>query len=108
MTSTVPDTGQGHLADPEAFAQEFLRRLLYGQGVDLQRATPNDCYMALARTVRQALMERWIETLNRQLSRQAKFVSYLSAEYLLGRQLENSLLAADLDRPVAGGGERGV
>jgi starch phosphorylase len=97
MTSTAPSSGLAHLADPDAFAREFLDRLKFGQGVDLVRATPNDCYMALARTVRQALMARWIETLNRQLSRQAKFVGYLSAEYLLGRQLDNALLTADLE-----------
>jgi starch phosphorylase len=97
MTSTFPSNGQPHLSDPDAFASEFLARLKFGQGVDMARATPNDHYMALARTVRQALMARWIETLNRQLSRQAKFVGYLSAEYLLGRQLDNALLAADLE-----------
>ena len=97
MTATAPANGQARLHDPESFAQEFLDRLKFGQGVDLTRATPNDIYMALARTVRQALMARWIETLNRQLGRQAKFVGYLSAEYLLGRQLENALLAADLE-----------
>jgi starch phosphorylase len=97
MTSTVPSNGQPHLADPEAFAREFVDRLKFGQGVDLARATPNDCYMALARTVRQALMARWLETLNRQMTRQAKFVGYLSAEYLLGRQLGNALLASGLE-----------
>ncbi len=97
MTSTAPASGQAHLDDPDAFAREFLDRLRFGQGVDLARATPNDCYMALARTVRQALMARWIETLNDQMGQQAKFVGYLSAEYLLGRQLDNAMLAADLE-----------
>jgi glycogen phosphorylase len=96
MTSTAPASGQAHLSDPDAFAREFLDRLRFGQGVDLARATRNDCYMALARTVRQALMARWIETLNVQMGQQAKFVGYLSAEYLLGRQLDNALLTADL------------
>jgi starch phosphorylase len=97
MTSTAPASGQAHLGDPDAFAREFLDRLRFGQGVDLARATPNDCYMALARTVRQALMARWIETLNVQMGQQAKFVGYLSAEYLLGRQLDNALLTSDLE-----------
>jgi len=96
MTNTVPSNGQPHLADPESFAAEFLNQLKFGQGVDLTRATSNDCYMALARTVRQGLMARWLETLNRQMARQAKFVGYLSAEYLLGRQLGNALLASGL------------
>jgi starch phosphorylase len=96
MTYTLPELGR-NLADPDAFAREFVEELRFGQGVDLARATANDCYMALARTVRQALMARWIDTLDTQLTRGAKFVAYLSAEYLLGRQLDNALLAADLE-----------
>ena len=42
-------------------------------------------------------MTRWLETLRNQYRDQAKAVAYLSAEFLLGPQLENSLLAADLD-----------
>ena len=98
MTTIAASNGQPHLADPGAFASEFLDRLKFGQGVDLSLATPNDCYMALARTVRQALMARWLETLNRQMNRRAKFVGYLSAEYLLGRQLGNALLASGLEQ----------
>jgi starch phosphorylase len=96
VTFTLPEVGRD-LSDPDVFAREFIEELRFGQGVDLARATPNDCYMALARTVRQALMARWIATLDRQLTTKARFVCYLSAEYLLGRQLDNALLAADLE-----------
>ncbi len=48
-------------------------------------------------------MARWLETLRNQYRDQAKTVAYLSAEFLLGPQLENSLLAADLDGIAAGG-----
>ena len=52
--------------------------------------------MALARTVRQALISRWIETLDTQMRKGTRVVVYLSAEYLLGRQLDNALLATNL------------
>nr|WP_233565761.1 glycogen/starch/alpha-glucan phosphorylase [Cellulomonas sp. PhB143] len=81
----------------ESFTREFLRELNFGQGVDLTRASVNDKYLALARTVRHYLMTRWLETLRHQEEAQEKAVAYLSAEFLLGRQLENNLLAADLD-----------
>ncbi|MFW7414887.1 glycogen/starch/alpha-glucan phosphorylase [Demequina sp. SO4-18] len=84
----------------ESFTREFLREVNFGQGVDLDRASPNDAYLALARTVRHYLMTGWLETLRRQHQEQAKSVAYLSAEYLLGPQLENALLAADLG-PIA-------
>jgi starch phosphorylase len=48
------------------------------------RASDSDLYMALARTVRQALISRWIKTLETQIGRGSKAVVYLSAEYLLG------------------------
>lgn len=80
----------------EGFVREYLRELNFGQGVDLSRASVNDQYLALARTVRHYLMVRWLETLRRQSEIQAKSVAYLSAEFLLGRQLDNALLAADL------------
>jgi starch phosphorylase len=86
------------LADVEIFKREFLEELRFGRGVVRERATPNDLYMALARTVRQALMARWIDTLDRQMAAESKFVAYLSAEYLLGRQLDNAMLAADLEQ----------
>ena len=87
---------QVDLADVDGFTREFLEELQFGQGVTLARATTNDLYMALARTVRQQLMSRWLDTVSTQMRAQAKVVAYLSAEYLLGRQLDNALLAAGL------------
>ena len=87
---------QVDLDDVEAFTREFLEELQFGQGVALTRASANDLYMALAKTVRQHLMSRWLDTLSTQIGLQAKAVAYLSAEYLLGRQLDNALLATGL------------
>ncbi|WP_146842988.1 glycogen/starch/alpha-glucan phosphorylase [Cellulomonas composti] len=87
----------------DAFVREFLRELNFGQGVDLTRASVNDKYLAMARTVRHYLMTRWLSTLRRQSELQAKSVAYLSAEFLLGRQLDNALLAADLEDIVTEG-----
>ena len=87
---------QSDLEDVGRFTEEFLKRLQFGQGVSLARATKNDLYFALARTVRQQLMSRWLETLNTQMQAKAKAVAYLSAEYLLGSQLDNALLASGL------------
>ncbi len=81
----------------ESFTREFLRELNFGQGVDLDRASVNDKYLALSRTVRHYLTTQWLETLRNQYRDQAKVVAYLSAEYLLGPQLENSMLAANLE-----------
>ncbi len=83
-------------ATVDGFVKEFLRELNTGQGVALSRSTVNDQYLALARTVRHYLMARWLETTRHQRETKEKAVGYLSAEYLLGRQLGNALLATDL------------
>jgi len=80
------------------FTRHFLQELNMGQGVTLSRATINDQYLALARTVRHYLMARWLETSQVLFQRRPKMVGYLSAEYLLGRQMENALLATDLEK----------
>ena len=99
MTETQAPASTGVITPDHsvpAFTREFLRELNFGQGVTLERSTVNDRYLALSRAVRHYLMSRWIETLTRQRKAQAKSVGYLSAEYLLGRQLGNALLATDL------------
>jgi len=81
----------------DGFVQEFLNNLNFRQGVALSTSSDNDRYLALAETVRDYLMARWLEDQRRQHERQAKGVCYLSAEYLLGRQLDNNLLASGLN-----------
>ncbi|WP_235950413.1 glycogen/starch/alpha-glucan phosphorylase [Phycicoccus flavus] len=80
----------------DGFVEAFLAELNYGQGVLLSQSTVNDQYLALARTVRRYLMADWLETGARRRQAQQKTVAYLSAEYLLGRQLGNNLLATNL------------
>ncbi|AKT52924.1 maltodextrin phosphorylase [Arsenicicoccus sp. oral taxon 190] len=80
----------------DGFAREFLRELNFGEGVALSRSSRNDQYLALARTIRHYLMADWLETARRRREQPTKMVGYLSAEYLLGRQLGNALLATDL------------
>ncbi len=80
----------------DAFVREFLEELNFGEGAPLARSTLNHQYLALARTVRSYLMADWLETAARRRATPAKMVGYLSAEYLLGRQLGNALLNSGL------------
>ncbi len=96
MTDLVVPTPTPDLT-VEAFTRAFLQRLNFGQGVVLAASSVNDQYLALARTVRQYLISRWLETQSSQREAQAKSVAYLSAEFLLGRQLDNALLATNLE-----------
>ncbi|MFT3798746.1 glycogen/starch/alpha-glucan phosphorylase [Microbacterium sp.] len=87
----------GLAASVDGFVRQFLRNLNYERGVPLSASSANDRYFAFAMTVRDYLMARWLEDLRRQRESQAKGVCYLSAEYLLGRQLDNNLLASGLN-----------
>ena len=80
----------------DGFIRQYLRALTYTQGIALNRASLNDKYLALANTVRAYLTSRWNNVMEQQIEHPAKGVAYLSLEYLLGRQLDNDLLAADL------------
>jgi len=90
----APVTGPASTVD--GFVRQFLRNLNYERGVPLSASSDNDRYFAFAMTVRDYLMARWLEDQRRQREQQAKGVCYLSAEYLLGRQLDNNLLASGL------------
>ncbi len=90
----APVTPPPHTVD--GFVKEFLHELNTDLGVALSRSSINDQYTALAHTVRNYLTARWLETGRKQRENYPKSVAYLSAEYLLGRQLGNNLLAADL------------
>jgi glycogen phosphorylase len=86
--------------DPNYLAREFLRNLRDYQGVNLTRATENDLYQALGLTIRGLMMDDWLTRLERIITEGSRAVAYLSAEYLLGPQLLNNLLAADLEEPM--------
>jgi starch phosphorylase len=76
----------------EALAQSFLDNLFFVQGRSLERATVNDLYMALAHTVRDRIVERWISTVKNYQVQDVRVVCYLSAEFLTGPHLANNLI----------------
>jgi starch phosphorylase len=77
---------------PAELKQAILDNLYFIQGRIPRLATINDWYMALAFTIRDHMMNDWIEAVSRTRSVPVKVVSYLSAEFLIGPQLGNNLL----------------
>ena len=63
-------------------------------------ATPNDWYMALAYSVRDRMLARWVSTVGTYAARDVKIVCYLSAEFLTGPQLGNNLVNLGIEPPV--------
>lgn len=80
---------------PEAFSQAMINNLYYARGANIQSASHYDGYMALSRTVRNHLIDRFRRTVDMRYATNPKFVYYLSAEYLLGRQLTQNMLYTD-------------
>jgi starch phosphorylase len=78
--------------DAESIRESFERHLLYTLSKDRYSATLRDVYHALALAARDRMVERWIATQHAYYKQDAKRVYYLSAEYLMGRMLENSLI----------------
>src|SRR6516165_6110095 len=79
-------------AGVDAFASSFLDNLFFVQGRYRERATLNDLYMALAHTVRDRLVERWILSVRNYRAQDARVVCYFSAEFLTGPHLANNLI----------------
>jgi len=84
--------GQRTALGVDALARSFLDNLFFVQGRSLERATVNDLYMALAHTVRDRLVERWISTVTNYQAQDVRVVCYLSAEFLTGPHLANNLI----------------
>ena len=77
----------------EAIAEALLDNLVYLQAKSPPHATLNDWYMALAHTIRDRMLQRYIATVDAiTRSTSAKVVAYLSAEFLTGPNLGNGLI----------------
>ena len=80
----------------EQFADEIREQLKYTQGVTVEQAKPADVYVAASAAVRRHLMDSWFKTQADMVNGNTKAVGYLSAEFLMGKQLRNALLNAGL------------
>ena len=75
-----------------AIQRSFLENLFYRRAKFPEVATRNDRYLALAYTVRDQILHRWVLSARAYLESKSRTVIYLSAEYLLGPHLGNNLL----------------
>ena len=80
----------------EQFADEIREQLKYTQGVTVEQAKSADVYVAASAAVRRHLVDSWMKTQADMVNGNTKAVGYLSAEFLMGKQLRNALLNAGL------------
>ncbi|OGX13865.1 MAG: glycogen phosphorylase, partial [Omnitrophica bacterium RIFOXYB12_FULL_50_7] len=76
----------------DGLKESFSSSLQYGLAKDRFTATSHDNFMALGMSLRDRLVERWIQTQQRYHKKNLKRVYYLSLEFLIGRLLGNYIL----------------
>ncbi len=76
----------------EALKQAIMDNLYYRGARTPAIATRNDWYLAVAYTVRDRIMNRWIKTVDTIMKKDVRVVSYLSAEFLMGPHLVNNMI----------------
>ncbi len=90
----------------EALRKNILHHVMSFQGRDPTRAGKSDIYKALAYTLRDIMVEKWIRTQKSYYEKEKKRVYYLSLEFLIGRSLSNAIInlgiSAQVEEAVAG------
>ena len=74
------------------FERDLADNLCYQRGTTAESASALDAYWTLAVTIRDRLADRRVRTARANYEANPKFVYYLSAEYMLGRQLRQNAL----------------
>jgi starch phosphorylase len=84
----------------ETLKQAILENLRYVMGKDPEFATDMDYFMAIAYTVRDRILARWLATRRSYSEHNVRLVCYLSAEFLMGPHLANNLLNLGVEGPI--------
>jgi glycogen phosphorylase len=90
--SLIPATGARIGMETPVLKRAVLDHLLYTCARDIEDATLLDYYTALAHSVRDRLVHRWLATQRTYEELDVKRVHYLSSEFLIGRSLGLCLL----------------
>jgi starch phosphorylase len=86
--------------DSESLKEALAHNLEFALAKDEYSATARDLFNALALTVRDRLIERWIATQQSYYVQKSKRVYYLSLEFLIGRTFGNAVINLGLERNV--------
>src|SRR6476619_5569635 len=89
------------LADAD-FRAAVVGHVVHTCAKEIRDASARDFYHALAHTVRDRLVHRWLATQRTHVVRDAKRVCYLSSEFLTGRSLGLCLMNMDLHKAAVG------
>ena len=80
--------------------ESFRRHLTLSLGKRPGKSSELDLYQALALSIRDLIMERWIATREAYDEQQPRSINYISLEFLMGRTLGNALINLDVSEAV--------
>ncbi|CAE7240686.1 glpV, partial [Symbiodinium pilosum] len=85
--------------DQESIQKSFARHLEYSLACTRFNFTMQDAYRAAGFALRDRLLESLNDTEAHYREKDVKRGYYLSAEYLIGRHMQNAIANLDLERP---------
>ncbi|MDP1028310.1 glycogen/starch/alpha-glucan phosphorylase [Sphingomonas sp. KR1UV-12] len=98
MATSLP----AQTAPANPLAEAILDTLVHRIGKDQKAARPHDWLAATILTVRNHIIERWMESTRDAHAKGAKRVYYLSLEFLIGRLLRDALSNLSMTHDIAG------
>lgn len=84
----------------EAFKKSFQQHLSLSVAKNWETSSALDKFRALAFTIRDKLIKKWLHTQQTYQNQQPKHVYYFSLEFLMGRSMGNALISLGLDQIV--------
>jgi len=82
---------QGGFIEKEHIKHEILKKLQHYFGTTLEDATKSQLYKAVAMTVRDNILDKWVNN-EEKITAPQKTLYYLSFEFLVGRMMESNML----------------
>lgn len=86
--------------DTKSVKHDFAENLKYLLVADSYSATDHDYYMALAYSIRDRLVNQWLQTQRTHHEKEVKRVYYLSLEFLMGRAMINNVINIGIENVV--------